>query len=70
MDNKPRKKRQPVAPSIKKSSQPSTQTVNKTSTHESRLSSLGIELNHETTKQAIILSEIIGKPVSKRKIRR
>jgi len=31
------------------------------------LSELGITLNSETARQAIILSEIIGKPVSKRK---
>jgi len=31
---------------------------------------LGIPLNAETARQAIILSEVIGKPVSKRKIHR
>jgi len=31
---------------------------------------LGIPLNHETAKRAIILSEIIGSPVSKRRRRR
>jgi len=31
---------------------------------------LGIELNPETARQAVILSEIIGKPVSKRGRRR
>ena len=35
--------------------------------HVSRLDTLGIKLNSSTAKQAIILSEIIGKPVSRRK---
>lgn len=35
----------------------------------SPLTALGIELNAEAARKAIILSEIIGKPVSKRRIR-
>jgi len=37
--------------------------------HVSRLDSFGITLNAHTAKQAVLLSEIIGKPVSKRKRR-
>jgi len=36
-------------------------------TSRSKLESLGIKLNPNTARQAVILSEIIGKPVSKRK---
>ncbi|MCL2628561.1 MAG: hypothetical protein FWD44_07710 [Oscillospiraceae bacterium] len=38
--------------------------------HSSKLETLGINLDQNTVKQAIILSEIIGKPVSKRGRRR
>ncbi|MDR2599792.1 MAG: hypothetical protein LBC73_05895 [Oscillospiraceae bacterium] len=41
-------------------------TIQKQKSSHSTLTALGIELSADTARQAIILSEIIGKPVSKR----
>ena len=51
---------------VKSNTQRSTQKKVQENTHISMLSQLGIELNSETAKKAIILSEIIGPPVAKR----
>ena len=60
-NTKTRKKRTP----IKTDNAPTPVSTN--NKHSSRLDTLGINLNHNTARQAIILSEIIGKPVSKRR---
>jgi len=71
MEKKVRKKR---AQSTDKTQQPVNDTINSTppsATHTNPAGSiLGILLNPDTAKQAIILSEIISSPVSKRRRRR
>ena len=60
--------RQPPGKSMNSSSQKSEQTID--SQANAGHSVLNIPLNPNTARQAIILSEIIGKPVSKRGRRR
>jgi len=81
MEKKNRSKRSASPPrkerrdSVKAGSRASGSSVKK-STSRTGVSSrpshsvLGIPLNSETARQAIILSEVIGKPVSKRKRQR
>ena len=66
MEKKARKKRQKNIPA-----QENPGTVQRAGNESSKTHSvLGIPLNPETARQAIILSEVIGKPVSKRGSRR
>ena len=72
MERSAQKKRSTVKSSGVKKASPAEQSnnVNPTVTgirRTGRLDSLGITLNSNTAKHAVILSEIIGKPVSKRR---
>ena len=49
---------------------PTVQNAPKVPARSSTLSMQGIDLNSETARQAIILSEIIGPPAAKRRRRR
>jgi len=61
-------KRPPGAPTRTTArTQPPARTQPRTTEVRTPLSELGIDLNAESARKAIILSEIIGKPVSKRK---
>ncbi|MDR2589717.1 MAG: hypothetical protein LBC71_01830 [Oscillospiraceae bacterium] len=65
----PRKERRDGVRVTSKSTVAPTVVRKQKHTHDS-LDALGIELNAGTARQAIILSEIIGKPISKRPRRR
>jgi len=71
MEKKVRKKRTPGAAKIQSSANDMTnRTLPPTARTNPTGSILDIPLNPNTARQAIILSEIIGKPVSKRGRRR
>ena len=65
-----RKKATPVRSPVKNVLEDSRQSSLQPSSGRSTLQTLGIELNSTTARQAVILSEIIGKPVSQRGRRR
>ena len=65
-----RTKTTPVRSPVKNVLEDSRQSSLQPTSGRSALQALGIELNSTTARQAVILSEIIGKPVSQRGRRR